>query len=58
MLNFAEQTGSGAVIVVWSLLKAKELVGNRYANWMPRPLELRYWQLCVYLYSPLGSALQ
>ena len=26
MLNFAEQTGSGAVIVVWSfLIKSKEL---------------------------------
>jgi hypothetical protein len=27
MLNFAEQTGSGAVIVVWSLLILVVLVG-------------------------------
>ena len=28
MLNFAEQTGSGAVIVVWSLLEVRGSTSN------------------------------
>ena len=32
MLNFAEQTGSGAVIVVWSFLNV--MGKNKYINYM------------------------
>ena len=39
MLNFAEQTGSGAVIVVWSLL----------------PAPLRWSVTCIVFYAPLSS---
>jgi hypothetical protein len=40
MLNFAEQTGSGAVIVVWSLTKEEE------------PRKIKYSILNCFLYKP------
>ena len=49
MLNFAEQTGSGAVIVVWSFLK-----GIWVLQYMK--LELRSLSLCVHLTSSLLAA--
>jgi hypothetical protein len=33
MLNFAEQTGSGAVIVVWSFLNKEKPEITKYYGW-------------------------
>ena len=34
MLNFAEQTGSGAVIVVWSFLRTSDELRTRDMSWV------------------------
>ncbi len=36
MLNFAEQTGSGAVIIVWYYLISSEIINYMYPHIMPK----------------------